>query len=61
MGVEFLTINVLLHTNSEQKVIGNEICTQIIFKNSLKTGFSIRNILLQFGCNSIFLIRKTDF
>ena len=28
-----LNINVLLHTKSEQKVIGNEICTPIILKN----------------------------
>ena len=33
---------------SEQKVIGNKICTPIIFKNPLKPGFSIGNILLQF-------------
>ena len=45
---EFLTINVLLHTKSEQKVIGISICTPIIFKDPLKPGFSIRNIVLQF-------------
>ena len=40
-----------LHTKSEQKGIGNKFCTPnkpIIFKNRLKPGFSIRNILLQF-------------
>ena len=31
VGVEFITINVMLHTKSEQKVIGNKICTPIIF------------------------------
>ena len=41
VGVEFLTINVLLHTKSEQKVIGNKISTQIIFQNPLKPCFSI--------------------
>ena len=57
VGVEFLAINVLLHTESEQQVIGNEICTPIIFKNSLKPGFLIRNKLF---IKYIFLIRKTD-
>ena len=33
---------------SEQKVIGNWVCAPIIFKNSLKPGFLIRNLLLQF-------------
>ena len=42
---KFITINVILHTKSEQKVIGNWFCTLIIFKNRLKTGFSIRNII----------------
>ena len=36
MGVNYLAFNVLLHTKSEQKVIGNWFCTQII---SLKTVF----------------------
>ena len=48
VGVEFLAFNVLLHTKSEQKVIGNKFCAPIIFKNSLKIGFSKINILLQF-------------
>ena len=48
VGVEFLTINDLLHTKSEQKVIGYQICTPIIFKNPLKPGFSLRNIVLKF-------------
>ena len=39
VGVEFITFNVLLHTKSEQKVIGNWFCTLIILKNSLKPGF----------------------
>ena len=33
-GVEFLIIKALLHTKSEQKGIGNYICTPMIFKNS---------------------------
>ena len=32
-------------TKYEQKVIGYKICTPIIFKNPLKSGLSIRNIL----------------
>ena len=36
VGVEFITINILLHTKSEQKVIGNYIRTPINFKNTLK-------------------------
>ena len=44
VGEEFLAFNVLLHTKSRQQVIGNWFCTTIIFKNPLKTGFSIRNI-----------------
>ena len=57
LGVEFLTINVLLHTKSEQKV----------FKNPLKPGFSIRNILLQFVSGRVwvvivfFLLEKQTF
>ena len=39
--VEFLAFNVLSHTKSEQKVIGN-------YLSAPKTGFSIRNILIQF-------------
>ena len=39
VGVEFLAFIVLLHTKSEQKVIGNWFYTPIIFKNSLKTCF----------------------
>ena len=31
--------NYLLHTKSEQKVIGNLIFTPIIYKNPLKPGF----------------------
>ena len=45
-GYECLTFNVLLHAKSEQKVIANKFCTPIIFKISLKTVFSLRNILI---------------
>jgi hypothetical protein len=38
-GIEFLSINVLLHTKPEQKVIGNQICTPMILKNPLKPVF----------------------
>ena len=41
MGVEFLAFNVLLHTKSEQKVIGNWFCETIIFKNPSKPNFHI--------------------
>ena len=37
-----------MHTKSEQKVLGNWFCMPIIFKNPLKTVFSIKNILIQF-------------
>ena len=47
MGVEFLAFNVLLCIKSEQKVIGNWFCTNN-HKKCLKTGYSIKNILLQF-------------
>ena len=66
--MEFLTFNVLIHTKSEQKVLGNWFWAPIIFKNPVKTRFSIRlrNIFLQFvsgvfWCNKIFLIRKPGF
>ena len=36
--------NVLLQNKSEQKVTCNWFCAPIIFKNTLKTGFSIRDI-----------------
>ena len=63
MGVEFLTINVLLYTKSEQKKIGIKISTPIIFKNPLKPDFLIRNILLQFvsGMYGYFLFEKQTF
>ena len=48
VGVEFLAFNILLRIRSEQKVLVNLFCAPIIFKNTLKTGFSIRNILIQF-------------
>ena len=44
---EFLAFNVLLHTKSEQKVIDNCFCAPKIFKDPLKTGFSVRHTLLQ--------------
>ena len=65
VGVEFLTINVLLHTKSEQRVIGNRFCKPINFKNSLKISFSIKYTFYKWcraclECNKIFLIRKAD-
>jgi hypothetical protein len=59
--VEFLTINVLLHTKSEQKVISNYICTPIIIKNPLKPGFSIRNIFCVGRVIVYFLLEKQTF
>ena len=47
VGVKFLAFNVLLRIKSEYEVLGNRFCTLIIFNNSLKISFSIRNILLQ--------------
>ena len=45
-GVKFLAFIVLLRIKSKQKVNGNWFYTPIIFKNPLKTDFSIKNILL---------------
>ena len=39
--------------NLNNKVTGNKFCTPITIKNPLKTGFSIRNILIQF-VSSVF-------
>ena len=39
VAVEYLTFDILLHAKSEKKVIGNQICTPIIFKNPLKNSF----------------------
>ena len=36
---EFLAFNVLLHTKSEEKVIGNKFCTPIIFDNPIIKGY----------------------
>ena len=36
----------MLHAKAVLKEIGNWFCTLIIFKNPLKIGFSIKNILL---------------
>ena len=59
VGVEILVFSVLL------KVICNWFCAPIIFKNPLKTSFSIRNILLQFVSGWIviryFLFEKQTF
>ena len=46
LGVEFLTINALLHAKAEQNVIGNLFCTKIILKKPKQTNFSIINILI---------------
>ena len=45
VDVDYLTFDILLHSKSEQKVIGNQLCSPIIFLNPLKTDFSLRNIL----------------
>ena len=37
VGVEFLALDVLLHTKSEQKVIGNWFWAPMIFINPVKT------------------------
>ena len=60
--VEFLSFNVLLHSKSEQKVIGKWFRAPIILKNLLKTGVSLRNFCQAcLDCDRIFLIKKTDF
>ena len=57
-GVEFLSFNVLLqHTKSEQKVL-DWFCTQIIFKNPLRTGFSIRNILITICVRGVWIAMR---
>ena len=64
VGVIFLAFNVLLHTKSEQKVIGNCFCTTITFNDPLKTGFSIINLLLCWACLNVigyFLFEKQAF
>ena len=47
-GVEYLTFDILLLVKFEKKVIGNYFFTPIIFKNLLKTGFSLRNTLITY-------------
>ena len=61
--VKFLAFNVLINPKSKQKMIGNWFCELIIFKNMLKPGFSIRNILLQFlsGVFGYFLFDRQAF
>ena len=49
-----IKIEILLHAKSKQKVIGNSICTPIIFKNPLETGFSLRNILITVCVRCVF-------
>ena len=44
--MEYITFDILLHAKSDQKVIENLFCTPIMFKNPLKTGFALRNILI---------------
>ena len=67
MWVEFLTFNILLYTKSVPNVIGDWFCTPKMFKNPIKTGFSVRNILFTicFWClwivNEYFLFEKQAF
>ena len=65
VGVEYLTFDILLIAKSNQKGIGNQFCSSIILKNSLKTGFSLRNIgtycnlcRVSLDCNKYFLFVK---
>ena len=61
LEVEFLAFNVLLCIKSELKYIGNLFCAPIIIKNLLKTGFSIRNILLQFVSGVFGLLKDISY
>ena len=66
VGVEFLACNVLLHTKSEQKVIGSLFYSQIILKIRKKRLFKKKyTFTICVGecldCKRIFLIRKTSF
>ena len=67
MEVEYLTFYILLHATSEQKRKSNYFCTLIIFKSLLKTGFSLRKILITIlcqvclDCNVYFLFEKQAF
>ena len=62
-GVWFLTFNIWIRRS---KIYKNWFCTQIIFKNTIKTGLSIRNILFTkfmsyLKRKNIFLIWKSGF
>ena len=56
VGVKFLAFNVLLHTKFEQKVIGIRFCAPIIFNNSFKTQFFIRNILITICVKRVWIV-----
>ena len=44
-GMEYLTFIIFEHFIAVSNLTGNWFCTPIIFKNPMKTSFSIRNIL----------------
>ena len=47
-----------MHTKSEQKGLRNCICTTIIFKNPLKSGFSIINILITICVRGVWIAMR---
>ena len=54
--VEYQTLDILLHAESEQKRIGNQFCTPIIFKNPLKTWVSLKNILITICVGCVWIV-----
>ena len=47
-----------MYIKSKQKVIGDWFCTPIIFKYALKTGFSIRNLLITICVMGVWIVIK---
>ena len=56
----FLTYNILICTTAVPKGISNEFCTPIIFKNPVKTSFSMRNKLFTI-CVDLFYFDNVKF
>ena len=52
VGVEYLNFDIL---------IGNKFCTPINFKNTLKTGFSLRNILITICVGCVWIVIYISF
>ena len=55
-GLEYLTFDIFLHAKFEKKIIVNQICTPIIFKNPLKTCFFIKKYTFTICVGCVWIV-----